>query len=176
MEALSYVVLVLLSLFGYSGGAAGRTGKSKDLKPGIADLFLIVLIWTVAIYSRLAYDFNKWVLIIVWLGISAVVGIIAVSFRKWPAKDKSGRDREEDLPSGTFKRLWRRWTIFSKRMGSFQSRVLLSLFFFVIISPVAFLITVLGDPLKIKKKKPKDTYWSAKTASPLGLEDFRRQF
>lgn len=176
MEALSYIVLVLLSLVGYSGGAAARAGKSRDLKPNISDLILVMLIWGAAIYSRLNFDVDKWLLILAWIGMAVVVGMIAVSFRRWPVKDESDKDRAEDRPSGIFKRLWRRWTLFSKRMGSFQNRVMLSLFFFIIISPVAMLITVLGDPLKIKKKKRGDTYWSPKTASPARLEDFKRQF
>jgi hypothetical protein len=72
--------------------------------------------------------------------------------------------------------MWKRWAVFSKRMGSFQSRVMLSLFFFVFISPVAFLITLLGDPLKIKKRRKLETYWSTRAESSGGLEEFRRQF
>lgn len=176
MEALSYVVLILLSLVGYSGGAAARAGKSRDLKPDIADLILVVLIWAAAIYSRLAFDINRWVLILAWIGMAAVLGVVVVSFRKLPAKEGGDEDRAEGLSRGVFKRLWKRWAFFSKRMGSFQSRVMLSLFFFVFISPVAFLITLMGDPLKIKKRKNLETYWSPRAESSGGLEEFRRQF
>jgi hypothetical protein len=172
--ALSYIVLILLSLVGYSGGAAGRAGKSMDLKPAVLDLILIVLIWTAAIYSRLTYDFNKWLLILVWVGIAAGVGWIAVSVRKLPKKE--GAEEAVELPAALFKRMWHRWTGFSKRMGSFQSRMMLSFFFFVLISPAALVITMLGDPLQIKKKKAMDTYWLAKTPSSAEIEDFRRQF
>lgn len=176
MEGLSYIVLILLTLVGYSAGAASRVGKGKDLKPRIPDLILVSLLWAAAVYTRLAYDVNKWLMILVWLGIAFIIGMIAVSVRKWPVAEESGKGRAEDLPSGIFKKLWHRWTVFSKRMGSFQSRVMLSFFFFVIISPVALLITVLGDPLKIKKKRTVQSYWSPKEPSPSGLEDFRRQF
>jgi len=176
MEALSYIVLVLLSLVGYSGGATGRAGKNTDLKPVILDLILVVLIWTAAIYSRLTYDFNKWLMILIWIGISAVVGIAAVSFRRLQRGDETGQQETEYLTSGIFKRLWFRWTGFSKRMGSFQSRIMLSFFFFIIISPAALIIRVLGDPLQIKKKKTMDTYWLTKTESSTELEDYRRQF
>lgn len=174
MEALSYIVLVLLSLVGYSGGATGRAGKNVDLKPVLLDLVLVVLIWAVAVYSRLTYDFNKWLSILVWVGISVVVGLVAVSARRLPKMEKA--EEVEDLPETLFKRLWHRWTGFSKRMGSFQSRVMLSFFFFVIVSPAAVLIKVLGDPLSIKRKKAMDTYWLAKTPSSTEIEDYRRQF
>lgn len=174
MEALSYIVLILLSLVGYSGGAAGRAGKRVDLKPVILDLVLVALVWAAALYSRLTYDFNKWLLILVWVGIAVVIGWTAVSFRKLEKKEKE--EEEEELSSNLFKRIWHRWTGFSKRMGSFQSRVMLSFFFFLIVSPVALIIRVLGDPLKIKEKKTLSSYWSTKTPGSTDIADYRRQF
>jgi opacity protein-like surface antigen len=176
MEVLSYIVLVLLSLVGYSAGAAGRAGKNTNLKPIIADLILVVFIWAGAIYSRLTYDFNKWLLILVWVGMAAVAGMVAVSLRKLSVKDESQGDERKDISSSIFRRLWQRWTGFSKRMGSFQSRVMLSLFFFVVVSPAAVLSKAFGDPLQIKRKKTLETYWSDRTQSSEELEDFRRQF
>ena len=176
MEALSYIVLVLLSLVGYSGGATGRAGKNTDLKPGGLDLILVALVWTAAIYSRLMMDFNKWLMILVWVGISVFVGIVAVTLRRLPRVVPSEQEEAEGVVSGFFKKLWHRWKDFSKRMGSFQSRVLLSLFFFILVSPAALLIKVLGDPLRIKKIKAAESYWMAKTESPTELDDYRRQF
>ena len=176
MEALSYIVLVLLSLVGYSGGATVRAGKKVDLKPVLLDLVLVALIWAVALYSRLTYDFNKWLLILVWVGISVVVGIVAVSFRRLQRENESQQQETMYASSGIFKKVWHRWTGFSKRMGSFQSRIMLSFFFFIIISPAALIIRVLGDPLQIKKKKTMDTYWLAKAPSSTEIEDYRRQF
>jgi hypothetical protein len=174
VEALSYIVLILLSLVGYSGGAAGRAGKRVDLKPKVLDLILVALIWAAALYSRLTFDVNKWLLILVWLGIAAVIGWTAVSFRKLEKKEKE--EEAEELPSNIVKRLWHRWMRFSKRMGSFQSRVMLSFFFFLLISPVALIIRTLGDPLKIKGKKTMSSYWSAKTPGSTEIDDYRRQF
>ncbi len=176
MEALSYIVLVLLSLVGYSGGAMGRAGKRTDLKPIVTDLVLIALIWAAALYSRLTYDFNKWLLILVWVGISSVVGIVAVSFRRIPRDAEFEKEEGEKIPGAFVKRIWHRWKGFSKRMGSFQSRVMLSFFFFIFISPAALMIKVLADPLRIKKKQDLESYWVAKTPSSTGLEDYRRQF
>ena len=176
METLSYIVLVLLSLVGYSGGATGRAGKKVDLKPVLLDLVLVALIWAGAIYSRLTYDFNKWLMILVWIGISAVVGIVAVSFRRLQRENESQQQETMYASSGIFKKVWHRWTGFSKRMGSFQSRIMLSFFFFIIISPAALIIRVVGDPLQIKQKKAMDTYWLAKTPSSTEIEDYRRQF
>jgi hypothetical protein len=174
VETLSYIVLILLSLVGYSGGATGRAGKRVDLKPAAVDLILVAIIWTAALYSRITYDFNKWLLILVWVGIAVLVGGIAVSVRRLPKLGKA--EEEEKLPAALFKRLWHRWAGFSKRMGSFQSRVMLSFFFFVIVSPVALIIRVAGDPLQIKKKKAMASYWSARTPSSTEIADYQRQF
>jgi hypothetical protein len=176
VEALSYVVLVLLSLVGYSGGATGRAGKNIDLKPVVLDLILVVLIWSAEIYSRLMLDFNKWLMILVWVGASAVVGIVAVTFRRLPRDTPPEQEGMQETASSFFQRFWHRWKAFSRRMGSFQSRVMLSLFFFIIISPAAVLIKGLGDPLRIKKTKAADSYWLTKAESSAELEDFRRQF
>lgn len=176
MEALSYIVLVLLSLVGYSGGATGRAGKSTDLKPVALDLILVILIWAGAVYSRLTLDFNKWLMILVWIAASAVVGILAVALRRLPRGIQPEQGGAEEVPAGFLRRIWHRWRAFSKRMGSFQSRTMLSLFFFVIVSPAAVLIKVLGDPLRIKKTKAMESYWLAKTESPTEIEDYRRQF
>jgi hypothetical protein len=176
LEALSYVVLVLLSLVGYSGGATGRSGKRTDLKPIVIDLVLIAFIWTAALYSRLTYDFNRWLLILVWVGISVFVGIVAVSFRRIPRSAEFEQEDREEIPHAFVKRIWHRWTGFSKRMGSFQSRVMLSFFFFIVVSPAALMIKMLADPLRIKKKQELETYWVAKTPSSTELDDYRRQF
>jgi len=176
VEALSYIVLVLLSLVGYSGGAAGRAGKNTDLKPIVLDLILVVLIWSAAIYSRLTLNFNKWLMILVWVAVSAVVGIVAVTLRRLPRAIQSEQEDTEEVPSTFFKRVWHRWRSFSKRMGSFQSRILLSLFFFIVVSPAAVFIRALGDPLRIKKAKATESYWLTKTESSTELEDYRRQF
>jgi len=67
METISFIVLILLSLVGYSAGAVGKAGKFVELKPRVIDLILVVLIWIGAIYSRVTFDLNKWLLILMWI-------------------------------------------------------------------------------------------------------------
>jgi hypothetical protein len=176
LEALTYVVLVLLSLVGYSGGATSQAGKNTDLKPVILDLILAVLIWAAAIYCQLTCDFNKWLMILAWIGISAVLGIVTEFFRRLQRRNESKQQQIENLTSALFKRLWHRWVDLSRRMCSFQSRIMLSLFFFILISPAAMMIKVLKDPLQIKKKKVMGSYWSIRTQKSEEFEHYRRQF
>jgi len=71
METLSFIVLILLSLVGYSFGAVAKAGKFIDLKPQIVDLIIVLLIWAGAICSRTIFDLNKWFLILMWVILSA---------------------------------------------------------------------------------------------------------
>jgi len=48
--------------------------------------------------------------------------------------------------------LWERWKRFGKRIGDFQARALLSIFYFIILAPFALIIRWVSDPLAIKTK------------------------
>ncbi len=175
MKILSFIVLILLSLVGYSGGAAGKAGKSADLKPRIIDLILVVIIWTGAIYSRTSFELDKWILILIWVILSIILGVLAISFRKL-SEEKSPNDKEPiKTPANLFKKLWHSWKDFSQRMGNFQSRILLSLFFFIFISPFALAVKVFSDPLNLKNNSKK-SQWLPKKEIKDELEQYRRQF
>ncbi len=71
--------------------------------------------------------------------------------------------------------LWSRWKILALAVGTFQSRMLLSLFYFLVIPPFAAIIKIFADPLGLKKSHP--AKWHPKEARQ---EDFfqesKRQF
>lgn len=175
MDTLSYIILLLLSLFGYSGGATGRAGKQADLKPDIIDLVIVLIIWAAAIYTRSAHYFNKWLLIITWFSVSTVVGIAVVTFRRQKRIFGTVEEGPERTSITSFRKSWLRWKEFSHRIGSFQSRVLLSLFFFFVVSPLALAVKVLGDPLMIKHITGR-SFWLSRKETSEDLEKFRRQF
>ena len=173
LELISIVALFLLSLLGYSIGAISTAGKSRDLKPMIIDLVLISFIWAGAIYSRLTLHFNRWLLILILLFLAGIIGIISVIPRKSSLRilESAPKDPSQD----THKRPWIAWKAFSLRLGSFQSRVWLSLFFFIFISPAAVLVRTFSDPLGIKKCS-KASHWVPKKEIGVDLEQYRRQF
>jgi len=175
MKALSFIVLILLSLVGYSGGAAGKAGKSADLKPRIIDLILVVIIWTGAIYSRILFYLDKWFLILIWIILSIIIGIFAISFRKLPEEKSSSNKEPTRKPTNLFKKLWHSWKDFSQRMGNFQSRIILSLFFFIFVSPFALAVKIFSDPLSIKHQRS-TSQWLPKKEIKNELEQYRRQF
>jgi len=180
MEVISYIVLLLLSLLGYSVGAAIKAGKSADLKPRIADVVLIPVIWAAAVYSRLALDWNKWLMILIWLALGIFIGVIAV----WPPKTSHKATSCEkaltgaksvDSPRNLFKRLWNKFKNFMNKAGSFQSRIVLSLFYFIVVTPIALALKISSDPMKIKSED-NDSHWLSKAKIENNLEQFRKQF
>ena len=175
MEALSYVVLILLTLAGYSGGASGRAGRGADIKPTVADLGLVALIWAGALYSRISLDINRWLLIVAWVAVAALAGIVSVWIRGTHRKVAIASEEEGKDPRGLIRAAWIRWKNFSKRMGSFQSRVILSFFYFFLISPFALAVKAFSDPLRIKKSSA-SSHWVPKKEMTDDLEACRRQF
>jgi hypothetical protein len=72
------------------------------------------------------------------------------------------------------RRFWNGWKRFGKKVGDFQARALLSIFYFLILSPFALLMR-LADPLGLRKSG--DPAWQPRPAAPDGdvLARARRQ-
>lgn len=51
---------------------------------------------------------------------------------------------------GILKALWARWKAIAHVIGEFQSRVVLSLFYFVVLGPFGVGVVLFGDPLRIR--------------------------
>ena len=47
--------------------------------------------------------------------------------------------------------LWSRWKVLARKVGTFQSRMLLSMFYFLVIPPFVAIIKIFSDPLGFKK-------------------------
>ena len=56
---------------------------------------------------------------------------------------------------GAIRRLWEGWKRVGKKIGDFQARVLLSVFYYVAFSPFALVVRWVSDPLAIKAATPK---------------------
>jgi hypothetical protein len=73
------------------------------------------------------------------------------------------------------RRLWARWKVIARRIGEFQSRLLLCLFYFVILAPFGLGVRLLSDPLRLRRRSL--SQWlpkQARTAAP--WDQARRQF
>lgn len=71
--------------------------------------------------------------------------------------------------------IWNRWVVLARKIGNFQSRVLLTLFYFVIVAPFGLVMSLLGDPLR-RRKPPADSGWSIREQHESDLKAAKRQF
>lgn len=75
---------------------------------------------------------------------------------------------------GSLRRFWEGWKRIARKIGNFQARVLLFVFYFVIVAPFALVVRWGGDPLAIKPGTPRGWYpLGEKEGTP--AEQARRQ-
>lgn len=71
--------------------------------------------------------------------------------------------------------LWRRWLSVARKIGEFQSRAILTIFYFVFVAPFALGIKLFSDPLRLKRGR-EDSYWVIRETEEPGLGRGRKQF
>jgi hypothetical protein len=64
----------------------------------------------------------------------------------------------------TLRRAWTAWKRIAHRIGHVQARILLTLFYFVILAPFAVALRLFADPLAIKPGTPRG--WRDRPESP----------
>lgn len=79
----------------------------------------------------------------------------------------------EKMPS-VISRLWAAWKRVAKKVGEFQARVLLAVFYFVLVWPFALAVRWGSDPLEIKPHTPKGWHPKVERGDPMGRA--QRQF
>ena len=73
-------------------------------------------------------------------------------------------------------RLWEAWKSFARAMGGFQSRILLGLFYFLIVTPFGIGVRVFGDPLLLRRARRSSNWVPRSEATEAGLNEARKQF
>lgn len=181
-------LLVITAAFS-SGAALGQRSqpRSRDsfVRPRRLDGALLLLCWIGAlVISRSGYGFGKALLI-------GVVSALVLAFGRHrgmprsaervvhtdPSSMVSTRPESvvrESAPSHGIHRLLARWRSYARDVGGFQSRLILSAVYFVVLSPFGIFAGRWGDPLKIKPAA-RNSYWEPKEAAGEGLADARRQ-
>ncbi len=66
-------------------------------------------------------------------------------------KNKSGDTSTQK--QGFFRRLWEGWKKIAQIIGDFNARVILTLFYFILLCPFALMLKLFTDPLEIKNKE-----------------------
>ena len=74
------------------------------------------------------------------------------------------------------RRRWEAWQAFAGALGSYQSRLLLTLFYFVVVTPFGVLARAFGDPLRLRRVGG-SSYWVARDDTGADkLDRARNQF
>ena len=78
-----------------------------------------------------------------------------------------------DGQPGVGRRAWARWMKIAGVIGDFQSRVVLSLFYFVIVLPFGLVVRVFGDPLRIRENRRSS--WTQFALKAESVDEARKQ-
>jgi hypothetical protein len=73
------------------------------------------------------------------------------------------------------KRLWARWKVISHVIGTFQARVLLTVFYFLIVPPFALIVKLVTDPLSLRAPQTA-SYWVTRLRPERAERAGTRQF
>jgi hypothetical protein len=76
---------------------------------------------------------------------------------------------------GALKAIWETWKVFGGKFGDFQARVILTLFYFVILAPFALVVRFWSDPLTMKSGSSRGWQPLSDAEGPV-IERARKQF
>ena len=68
------------------------------------------------------------------------------------------------------------WMVFAAIIGWVMTRVILSLVFYLIITPISFITRIIGEDFLALKKKNLDSYWNPRHSSIELNQDYEKQF
>ena len=171
MDFVSKLALVLLTLAGYSMGAV-LGSRDKSATPQPLDLGVVLILWVAALASRASL--GRWAAIGFWLLTAGLVsfGLTSLRRNKMPAQTRTATSIQE---KGYLKGFWESWKGFAGQMGNYQSRVLLTFFYFVVVSPFGLMVRLSGDPLRTKLAAG-PSFWVTRAPTGTELDEARRQF
>jgi hypothetical protein len=76
---------------------------------------------------------------------------------------------------GITRAVWNGWRARARNIGDFQSRLLLTVFYFTVLVPFALLLRLFGDPFRLHGRTP-GTAWCQRAATDSSMDGARRQF
>ena len=86
-------------------------------------------------------------------------------------RSKKNKEKKQHI----FRRLWEGWKKIARKIGDFNARVILTIFYFILLCPFAILIKLFTDPLEIKKKDHVGWHDKEKNTELSALENAARQ-
>jgi hypothetical protein len=169
MNLLSTIALFMLIPVGYASGVTAGT-RWKSVKPTILDLVMVLLLWVGAFFFR--NTLGHLLSILVWLLIGFVLGWTLARTRYGALK--AGEIPTIDEEASIWRRVWQKWVLFAEEMSNFQSRMLISYFYFSIVLPFGLIAQLGDDPLQIKDQNNLSE-WQSKENRSTTMEEVGRQ-
>jgi hypothetical protein len=75
------------------------------------------------------------------------------------------------------RRLWSHWLVLARKIGQFQSRIILTLFYFVFVTPFGVGVRLLADPLHVRRRSLEraQSGWVARETRDVDLATGQKQ-
>lgn len=170
MEFVSGLALVLLTLVGYSSGAV-LGARRRTPVPGLVDLLVVVILWASALVTRAWL--GRWPALAVWLAAGLLVGALLATIRR---VQYSRATLDKPAQGSLLARAWQAWKGFARRMGNYQSRVMMAFLYFTVVLPFGLAVTWLSDPLQVKRTGRPSNWQTKHVPVKPSLEEAGRQF
>jgi hypothetical protein len=77
-------------------------------------------------------------------------------------------------PLGFHRATWERWKKIARAVGVVQTRLLLIIFYFLVVLPLGLIMRIAGDPLHLKPRKGSN--WTPHRHEEASVDAARRQF
>lgn len=151
LHLLHGVATVLLTFFGASVGAVAAA-REPTARPELMEVLLPPAV--AAAVLVVPADLNRWLVLV----LAMVSGIVLTSIcrtligsAEYAPRTVGHRSNASDAQPS-----WRR---FLHAVGSYQSRLALSLFYFTLVAPFALIARLSQDPLGLNTRETGDSHW-----------------
>jgi len=79
---------------------------------------------------------------------------------------------QDRRPASPARRLWAHWTVLAQCIGDFQSRLILTLMYFTVVTPIAVLVRLRRRPAR----SDRPSTWTFREPVPTTIDQARRQY
>lgn len=142
---------------GYSAGTVA-VARGKNTETSIGDALIVAILWLLIFGVNAILLLEMRILFI--FGAATLVGLSFGALRRKSQSDVAMGETNE-TQAGVWRQIKGNWSQFATRLGNFQGRLLLILFYFVIVLPFGLLVRLFRDPLR-KKTGSDTTFWTEK--------------
>ena len=170
MNFVGNIGLIIFTMLGYSVGRI-LPGKKYHVLVELYDGGILIALWISAILLNYS---NKWVSIFIWFACALLIGaVLTLALRSKLSPATITKTNKENM--NFFKKIWGIWSAFSLRMGNFQGRLILLLFYFSIFAPFGIIYKLFRDPLHLRSSSEK-SLWVTLSKTDETIENARRQY